>query len=57
MQSAGLPTLDTLGVRGGHLHRPDEFVEIPSLVERCQLLALVLSRIAEGRIAAGSEPR
>jgi glutamate carboxypeptidase len=50
MQAAGLPTLDTLGVRGGNLHRPDEFIELASLVERCQLLTVVLSRIAAGRV-------
>jgi glutamate carboxypeptidase len=48
MQDAGLPTLDTLGVRGGNLHRPDEFIELASLVERCQLLAVVLCRLAAG---------
>ncbi|MFO0829559.1 MAG: M20/M25/M40 family metallo-hydrolase [Phycisphaerales bacterium] len=52
LQSVGLPTLDTLGVRGGNLHRTDEWVEIPSLVERCQLLAITLRRIASGAIAA-----
>ena len=50
MQAAGLPTLDTLGVRGGNLHRPDEFIELASLVERCQLMAVLLARIATGRV-------
>jgi glutamate carboxypeptidase len=50
LQDVGLPTLDTLGVRGGNLHRTDEFIELPSLVERCQLLALLLLRISDGRI-------
>lgn len=45
MQAAGLSTIDTLGVRGGGLHTPQEWIEIPSLVERCQLLAIVLSRL------------
>lgn len=53
MQSVGLPTLDTLGVRGGNLHRTDEFIEVRSLVDRCVLLAVVLARIATGRIATG----
>lgn len=44
MQSVGLPTLDTLGVRGGGLHTPQEWIELPSLVERCQLLALTILR-------------
>ena len=47
MQAAGLPTIDTLGVRGGNLHRLDEFIELASLVERSQLLAVLLSRLAE----------
>ncbi len=50
LQAVGLPTLDTLGVRGGNLHRPDEFVELASLVQRCQLLAVLLGRIADGRV-------
>lgn len=48
MQSVGLPTIDTLGVRGGGLHTPDEWIELVSLTERCQLLAVLLSRIAAG---------
>ena len=50
LQDAGLPTLDTLGVRGGNLHRDDEFIEIASLVDRCQLLAVLLARLADGRV-------
>lgn len=49
LQGAGLPTIDTLGVRGGGLHTPREWIELPSLVERCQLLAVLIARIAEGR--------
>lgn len=45
LQAAGLPTLDTLGVRGGNLHRTDEFIEVPSLVERSVLLALLMRRL------------
>lgn len=46
LQDAGLPTIDTLGVRGGGLHTPQEWIEIPSLVERCQLLAVLISRLS-----------
>ncbi len=53
LQDEGLPTIDTLGVRGGNLHRDDEFVEVASLVERAQLLAVLLSRLARGRVALG----
>lgn len=44
MQSAGLPTLDTLGVRGGGLHTPQEWIDLSSLVERCQVLAITMLR-------------
>ncbi len=47
MQDAGLPTIDTLGVRGGGLHTPDEWIELASLVERCQLLAVLLLRLSQ----------
>jgi glutamate carboxypeptidase len=49
MQAAGLPTLDTLGVRGGGLHTPQEWIDLSSLVERCQLLAVVLMRASVDR--------
>lgn len=42
LQAAGLPTIDTLGVRGGDLHRTSEWIELASLVERSQLFALLL---------------
>lgn len=45
LQDAGLPTIDTLGVRGGGLHTPDEWIELDSLVERCQMLAIVIARL------------
>jgi glutamate carboxypeptidase len=47
MQAAGLPTIDTLGVRGGGLHTPGEWIELRSLVERCQLLAVLLMRLGQ----------
>jgi glutamate carboxypeptidase len=46
LQAAGLPTIDTLGVRGGGLHTPNEWIDLTSLVERCQLLAVVMARIS-----------
>jgi glutamate carboxypeptidase len=45
LQAAGLPTIDTLGVRGGGLHTPQEWIELASLVERCQLLAVLIMRL------------
>jgi len=47
MQDAGLATIDTLGVRGGGLHTPDEWIELASLVERCQMLAVLLMRLSQ----------
>ena len=47
MQAAGLPTLDTLGVRGGGLHTPQEWIDLSSLVQRCQLLAVTMMRARE----------
>lgn len=46
LQAAGLPVIDTLGVRGGGLHTPQEWIEVASLVERCQLLAVLMARLA-----------
>lgn len=48
LQNAGLPTIDTLGVRGGGLHTHQEWIELASLVERAQLFALLLSRLTDG---------
>jgi glutamate carboxypeptidase len=47
LQAAGLPVIDTLGVRGGNLHRTDEWVDLDGLVDRAQLVALVLMRARE----------
>lgn len=55
LQAAGLPTIDTLGVRGGGLHTPTEWIELASLVERCQLLAIVMLRL--GAIDPGPRRR
>ncbi len=52
MQDAGLPTIDTMGVRGGGLHTPTEWIELASLVERCQLLAVLIARLNEGALKA-----
>ena len=50
--AAGLPNVDTLGVRGGAIHSEAEFAWPESFVERAQLSALILARIATGRIDA-----
>ena len=50
--AAGVPNIDTLGVRGGRIHSSEEFVDVDSFEERASLSALILSRIADERIDA-----
>ena len=45
--ACGVPVVDTMGVRGGAIHSADEFLISASLVERTQLSALTIMRIAE----------
>ena len=52
LHAAGLPNIDTLGVRGGLIHSPDEFAWPDSFVERAQLSLLMLCKIASGEIDA-----
>lgn len=46
--ACGVPVVDTMGVRGGAIHSPDEYMLVPSLGERAALSALVLHRLAGG---------
>lgn len=46
IQAAGVPVIDTLGVRGGGLHTTSEWVDLTSLVERAQLAAVLMARLA-----------
>ncbi|MDP1632077.1 MAG: hydrolase [Caulobacter sp.] len=50
--AAGLPNIDTLGVRGGDIHSDNEFAWPDSFVERAQLSALILMKLASGDIDA-----
>ena len=50
--AAGVPNIDTLGVRGGRIHSTEEFVVTNSFEERASLSALILCRLAEGRMDA-----
>lgn len=52
LAAQGLPVVDTLGPRGGAIHSSDEFLCVDSLVERAQLSALILMRLAQGRLPA-----
>jgi glutamate carboxypeptidase len=44
--ACGVPVVDTMGVRGGNIHSKDEFLIVESLVERAQLSALSIMRLA-----------
>ena len=52
LHAAGLPNIDTLGVLGGEIHSDQEFAWPASFVERAQLSALILCKIASGEIDA-----
>ena len=47
LAATGLAVVDTLGVRGGAIHSADEYLLTDSLVERAQLAALLLMRVAQ----------
>jgi len=51
LAAAGLPTVDTLGVRGGGIHSPDEYLIVESLAERAKLTACLLAGLADGSLA------
>ena len=51
LAAAGLPNIDTLGPRGDGLHSVGEWVDIPSLVEKAQLIVNLLSRFDSGEFA------
>ena len=46
--ACGVPVVDTMGVRGGAIHSPDEYLIVESLAERAQLSALTILRLASG---------
>jgi glutamate carboxypeptidase len=50
LAAAGLPNVDTLGVRGGGIHSSDEFVLLDSLTERARLSALFLMKLGAGKL-------
>ncbi|NVJ97182.1 MAG: hydrolase [Alphaproteobacteria bacterium] len=50
LAAAGLPNVDTLGVRGANIHSADEFVCADSFAERARLSALILMAFASGQL-------
>ena len=49
--ACGVPVVDTMGVRGGAIHSPDEYLIVDSLSERAALSALTILRLASGALA------
>lgn len=57
LAATGLAVVDTLGARGGAIHSTDEYLLTDSLVERAQLAALLLMRVAQsGWTRTATEP-
>jgi glutamate carboxypeptidase len=50
LAAAGLPNIDSLGVRGDRIHSDQEFLHLASLTERAKLSALLLLRLAAGEV-------
>lgn len=50
LSAHGLAVIDTLGVRGGHIHSEHEFILLDSLVERTVLNTLLFSELAKGAL-------
>ncbi len=50
--AAGCPNVDTLGVRGGAIHTPNEFAILSSFPERAKLSAAMLFAFADRRFDA-----
>jgi glutamate carboxypeptidase len=48
--ACGVPVVDTMGVRGGAIHSPDEYLIVPSLATRAALSARVIERLAQGAL-------
>lgn len=57
LSNHGLPNIDTLGVRGGFIHSPDEFICLDSLNERAKLSALMLITLAHDGLPSGLAER
>lgn len=50
LYAAGVPNVDTLGVVGGDIHSDAEWARPDSFLERAQLSALILFKLASGEI-------
>lgn len=52
--ACGVPVVDTMGVCGGAIHSPDEYLIVPSLKNRAALSARVITRLAQGALSEGT---
>ncbi len=52
--ACGVPVVDTMGVCGGAIHSPDEYLIVPSLASRAALSARVIERLAMGHLEQGA---
>ncbi|GEM_PF-196881 len=43
----GIPTLDSIGVKGGRIHSKDEYAELDSLCENTKYLALIITDLKD----------
>ena len=48
--ACGVPVVDTMGVRGGKIHSPEEFLIVDSLGERAALSALTILRLVAAAV-------
>lgn len=49
-QNCSVPTIDTLGAEGGHIHTKKEFIYTKSLIKKVAWTSLFLERMAKGEI-------
>lgn len=52
--ACGVPVVDTMGVCGGAIHSPQEYLIVPSLQARAALSARVIERLAMGHLDKGA---
>jgi glutamate carboxypeptidase len=52
--ACGVPVVDTMGVCGGAIHSPQEYLIVPSLATRAALSARVIERLVMGALNQGA---
>ncbi|MDR7448957.1 MAG: hypothetical protein QN197_07120, partial [Armatimonadota bacterium] len=54
LAASGIPTVDGMGPAGAGAHSEEEWADVASLVQKTQLLALVLDRLWAGALPGRS---